>query len=149
MTTAKRDTATSTLTTDQRADSQATQSAQPATHDAASGVRRGKVEVSAHAIASIAAQAAAECYGVVGLTARRQGLGAVQRLAPAEIARGVDVRFVADTVTIDLWVILEHRLRVVEVAHNVMVIVKYAVEQALGLHVAQVNVTIQALRVRE
>ncbi|MDE3230138.1 MAG: Asp23/Gls24 family envelope stress response protein, partial [Chloroflexota bacterium] len=74
---------------------------------------------------------------------------AVQRLAPAEIARGVDVRFIADTVTIDLWVIMEHHLRVVEVAHNVMVIVKYAVEQALGLPVAQVNVNIQALRVRE
>jgi uncharacterized alkaline shock family protein YloU len=30
-----------------------------------------------------------------------------------------------------------------------MVIVKYAVEQALGLHVVQVNVNVQALRVRE
>jgi uncharacterized alkaline shock family protein YloU len=141
MTTANRDTTPTPLPADQRAGQAA-----PA---APSAARRGKVEVSAHAIASIAAQAAAECYGVAGLTAHRQGLGAVQRLAPTEIARGVDVRFIADTVTIDLWVILEHRLRVVEVAHNVMVIVKYAVEQALGLHVAQVNVNIQALRVRK
>lgn len=149
MTTAKRDTATSTPPADQRADPRAAQRAGPVAPDTQSVVRRGKVEVSAHAIASIAAQAAVECYGVADLTARRQGLGAVQPLAATEIARGVDVRFVADTVTIDLWVILEHRLRVVEVAHNVMVIVKYAVEQALGLHVAQVNVNIQALRVRE
>lgn len=111
--------------------------------------RRGKVEVSAHAIATIAAQATTECYGVVGMASRRSRLGAVQRLSPDEYARGVSVRFIADHVEIDLWVILEHRLRVVEVAHNIMVIVKYAVEQALGLHVVQVNVNVQALRVRE
>ncbi len=111
--------------------------------------RRGKVEVSAHAIATIAAQATVECYGVAGIAPRRQRLGAVQRLAPEDYTRGVDVRFAEDHVVIEVWVILEHRLRVVEVAHNVMVIVKYAVEQALGLHVAQVNVTVQALRVRE
>lgn len=110
--------------------------------------RRGKVRVSAQAIATIAAQATAECYGVVGLTAHRQRLGSVQRLAPDALAHGVDVRFAADHVAIDVWVILEHSLRVVEVAHNIMVIVKYAVEQALGLQVAQVNVNVQALRVR-
>lgn len=110
--------------------------------------QRGKVQVSAQAIATIAAQATAECYGVVGLTAHRQRPGAVQRLASAELARGVDVCFVADHVAIDVWVILEQSLRVVEVAHNIMVIVKYAVEQALGAPVAQVNVNVQALRVR-
>ena len=112
--------------------------------------RQGKVEVSPHAIATIAARAAVECYGVVGIAPRHPRLGAVvQRLAPEESARGVEVRFVEDHVVIDVWVILEHSLRVVEVAHNIMVIVKYAVEQALGLHVARVNINVQALRVRE
>jgi uncharacterized alkaline shock family protein YloU len=110
---------------------------------------RGKVEVSAQAIASIAAQATTGCYGVVGLASRRPRLGAVLRLSPDESSRGVDVRFVADHVEIDVWVILEHSLRVVEVAHSIMVIVKYAVEQALGVRVVQVNVNVQALRVRE
>lgn len=119
----------------------------PAT--ASGAVRFGEVKVSAHAIATIAAQAAVECYGVVGVTAHRQRIGAVQRLGADELARGVDVRFVEDHVVIDVWAILEHSLRVVEVAHNIMVIVKYAVEQALGLHVVQVNVNVQALRVRE
>ena len=120
-----------------------------ATGATASPPRSGKVEVSAQAIGAIAAQAALECYGVAGLTSRRRRLGAVERLAPADLARGVEVRFVADHVEIELWVILEHSLRVVEVAHNIMVIVKYAVEQALELHVVQVNVNVQALRVRE
>ncbi|HEY8322980.1 MAG TPA: Asp23/Gls24 family envelope stress response protein [Ktedonobacterales bacterium] len=119
----------------------------PGTSGAASALRDGRVEVSAHAIATIAAQAATECYGVAGIASRRPRLGAVQRLAPADYARGVEVRFAQDHVVIDLWLILEHSLRVVEVAHNVMVIVKYAVEQALGLHVVEVNVNVQALRV--
>jgi uncharacterized alkaline shock family protein YloU len=116
---------------------------------AQSAQRDGKVEVSAQAIATIAAQAATECYGVAGIASRHSRLGAVQRLAPADYARGVEVRFASDHVVIDLWLILEHSLRVVEVAHNVMVIVKYAVEQALGLHVVEVNVNVQALRVHE
>lgn len=138
MTTAKRGSTTASLESVGRP---------AALEDSQSTPRRGKVEVSAHAIATIAAQATTECYGVVGMASRRPRLGAVQRLSPDEYARGVDVRFVADHVEIDLWVILEHRLRVVEVAHNIMVIVKYAVEQALGLHVVQVNVNVQALHV--
>lgn len=129
--------------------SQPAQASQGAATSTTTPPWRGKVEVSAQAIATIAAQATAECYGVVGLTAHRQRLGSVQRLTSETLARGVDVRFADDHVVIDVWVILEHSLRVVEVAHNIMVIVKYAVEQALGLQIAQVNVNVQALRVRE
>jgi uncharacterized alkaline shock family protein YloU len=125
------------------------QSAPSPTDAAPVAQRPGKVEVSAHAIAAIAAQATTECYGVYGLASRRLRLGEVQRLAADARTRGVDVRFVDDHVVIDVWVILEHSLRVIEVAHNIMVIVKYAVEQALGLQVAQVNVNVQALHVRE
>lgn len=147
MTTAKRRSPTSIQ------QAQPTPSTRPEQADArviADAQRQGKVEVSAHAIATIAARAAVECYGVVGIAPRHPRLGAaVQRLEPEESARGVEVRFVDDHVVIDVWVILEHSLRVVEVAHNIMVIVKYAVELALGLHVARVNVNVQALRVRE
>jgi len=153
MTTAKRmgRSAARDATCDAEVGAPALSVAAPATRaaDAPATPRRGKVEVSAHAIGAIAAQAALECYGVAGLASRRQRLGAIERLAPADLARGVEARFIEDHVVIDLWVILEHSLRVVEVAHNIMVIVKYAVEQALELHVVQVNVNVQALRVRD
>ena len=107
----------------------------------------GKIEVSARAIATIAARAATECYGVASLAPRYAGFHLVERLAPERAARGVEARFVDDHVVIDLWVVLEGGLRVIEVAHMIMVSVKYAVEEALGLRVARVNVNIQALRV--
>jgi uncharacterized alkaline shock family protein YloU len=158
MTTAKRrattsspapDTVPDTATSQATSQASSERRASPLSQNAAGARRDGKVEVAAQAIATIAAQAATECYGVAGIASRHPRLGALQRLAPTDYARGVEVRFVDDHVVIDLWLILEHSLRVVEVAHNVMVIVKYAVEQALGLHVVEVNINVQALRVRE
>lgn len=105
----------------------------------------GKIEVPARAIAAIAARAVSECYGVVGLAPRHTGLRPVERLTPERAARGIDTRFVDGSIIVEVWVILECGLRVIEVAHTIMVGVKYALEEALGLRVARVNVNIQAL----
>lgn len=127
----------------------------------------GKIEVSTHAIASIAGRAVAECYGVVGIAVRRPWLspwlgerlaalldpwlgflpGAVELAAPDQYARGVDVRFVDDHIAIDVNVVVEHGLRITEIAHNIMATVKFAVEQSLGVRVVRVNVNVQALRI--
>ena len=106
----------------------------------------GKIAVSTRVIAAIAAHAAADCYGVVGLAPRQSGLRPVERLTPERAARGVEARLVDGQIVVEMWVILESGSRVIEVAHNIMVCVKYAVEEALGLPVARVNVNIQALQ---
>lgn len=111
--------------------------------------RPGKIEVSAQAIATVAARAAAECYGVVGIASRRASLGGVELLPPARYDRGVDVRFTHDHVTIEVYVVMEYGLRISEIARNLIKDVKYAVESALGLHVVEVNVNVQGLRVSE
>ncbi|HLY32883.1 MAG TPA: Asp23/Gls24 family envelope stress response protein [Ktedonobacterales bacterium] len=115
----------------------------------------GKIRVSAQAIATIAGRAVAESYGVVGVAAKRTWLGQwlgfwpgdVRLVAPEEYARGVDVRFRDDSISIDVNVVLEHGLRVSEIAHNIMTSVKFAVEEALGVRVVRVNVNVLALRV--
>ncbi|HKT37058.1 MAG TPA: Asp23/Gls24 family envelope stress response protein [Ktedonobacterales bacterium] len=112
-----------------------------------SPMQRGKIEVAPRAIATIAGRAVAECYGVVGIAARRTRLGAVEMLAPEHYNRGVEVRFANDHITIEVYVVLEHGLRISEIAHNIMEGVKFAVEKALGMRVVQVNVNVQALRV--
>ncbi len=128
--------------------------------------RPGKIEVSAHAIATIAGRAVAECYGVVGIAVRRPWLspwlgeqiggwldpwlgflpGAVELAPPDYYARGVDVRFVDDYITIDVNVVVEQGLRITEIAHNIMANVQFAVEQSLRVRVVRVNVNVQALR---
>jgi uncharacterized alkaline shock family protein YloU len=111
--------------------------------------RQGKIEVSTRAIATVAGRAVADSYGVVGIAARRARFGGVEILTPEHYSRGVDVRFEKDYVRIDLYVVLEHGLRITTIAHNIMANVKFAVERTLGLRVVQVNVNVQGLRVSE
>lgn len=109
--------------------------------------RNGRIEVSPRAIASVAGQAVSRCYGVVGVADCQSRFGRVRVLAPGQYSRGVVVKFVDDHVSIDLYVVLEHGLRITEIAHSIMSTVKYAVERALGLPVVRVNVNVQDLRV--
>ncbi len=119
------------------------------TSSVSSVARQGKIEVSARAIATVAGRAVADSYGVVGIAARRARFGGVEILMPEHYSRGVDVRFEKDHVRIDLYVVLEHGLRITTIAHNIMANVKFAVERTLGLRVVQVNVNVQGLRVSE
>ena len=50
---------------------------------------------------------------------------------------------------IDLYVIMEYGVRVSEVAHNIMQSVKFNVEKALGVPVAEINVYVQGLRISD
>jgi uncharacterized alkaline shock family protein YloU len=114
---------------------------------ATTGVWQGKIEVSPRAIATITGRAVAECYGVVGIAARRPRFATVELLVPEDYHRGVEVRFTDDHIAIDVFVVLEHGLRITEIAHNIMESVKFAVERTLGLRVVRINVNVQALRV--
>ena len=107
----------------------------------------GKIEVAPRAIARVAGHAVAQSYGVVGVAAKHPRVVGVEVLSPQHYGRGIEVHFTDDYVTIDLHLVLEHGLRITEIAHNVMSNVKFAVEESLGLQVVRINVTIAALRV--
>jgi uncharacterized alkaline shock family protein YloU len=106
----------------------------------------GKIEVAARAIATIAAQAVGRSYGVVGMAAHTFREGVAQVLHQADAHRGVEVRIGEDQIEIDLYVIIEYGTRIGEVARNVQENVRYAVEHALGMPVARVNVRVQGLK---
>jgi uncharacterized alkaline shock family protein YloU len=110
--------------------------------------RLGSIEISPVAIASIASQAVLGSYGVVGMASRTLRDGLAELLHPSDSPKkGVQVQLVDDKITIDLYVIVEYGVRVSEVAHNVMGSVKFNVEKALGVPVANVNVHVQGLRI--
>jgi uncharacterized alkaline shock family protein YloU len=110
--------------------------------------RLGSIEISPVAIASMASQAVLGCYGVVGMASRTLRDGLAELLHPSDSPKkGVQVQLVDDKITIDLFVIMEYGVRVSEVAHNVMQSVKFNVEKALGVPVADVNVHVQGLRI--
>jgi uncharacterized alkaline shock family protein YloU len=104
----------------------------------------GKIEISPAAVASLANHAVLKSYGVVGMSSRN-----LSQLLSCDSKRGVRVRVEDGEVTIDLYVIIEYGTRISEVAHNIMENVNFAVEKALGVPVAQVNIHVQGLRVSE
>jgi uncharacterized alkaline shock family protein YloU len=106
----------------------------------------GKIEVAPRAIATIAARAVSRSYGVVGMAPHTLREGVAQVLRHEDAHKGVEVRIGNDDIAIDLYVILEYGTRLAEVARNVQENVRYAVERALGLPVARVNVRVQGLR---
>jgi uncharacterized alkaline shock family protein YloU len=107
----------------------------------------GRIEVSPRAIASLASDAVLGCYGVVGMAASTVRDGIAQVLQVENRHRGVQVNAKDGQVTVDLYVVIEYGIRISEVAQNVMDSVKFTVERALGMPVAEVNVHVQGVRV--
>jgi uncharacterized alkaline shock family protein YloU len=103
----------------------------------------GRISISSDAVAQIIGHTAAECYGVVGMSAR----GRVGRLLARDRTRqGIVVGGGSDGVAIDLYVVVEYGLNLAEVAATVRSRVAYEVERLTGLPVASVEVHIQDVR---
>lgn len=106
----------------------------------------GNIYVSYRAIATVAYQSALSSYGVVGFAAKNLAEGLAQVLVK-DPTLGVDVRFVNDSIQIDLYIIVEYGTRIKMVASSVADNVRYQVEKAIGIPVSQVNVHVRGLRV--
>ncbi len=108
----------------------------------------GHIEVSAAAIASIANEAILTCYGVVGTAAKNLATG-IANVLSRDSKRGVEVRIEDGQITIDVYVIIEYGTRISSVARSVMNVVKFSVERALGMPIAEVNVHVEGLRISD
>ncbi|MBI4788643.1 MAG: Asp23/Gls24 family envelope stress response protein [Chloroflexi bacterium] len=109
----------------------------------------GRIEISPNAIASLAGQSVLESYGVVGMANKNLRDGLAKVLPGGNYRQGIDVKLVNHEIFIDLYVVIQHGTRISEVAHGIMNRVKFTVEKALGIPVAEVNVHVQGLRVDE
>jgi uncharacterized alkaline shock family protein YloU len=106
----------------------------------------GNIYISHRAIATIASQSALQSYGVVGLAAKNLAEGLAQALVK-EPSRGVEVRYAAEGIEIDLYIVVEYGTRIKSVASSVAENVRYYVEKAVSLPVNQVNVHVRGLRI--
>ncbi len=109
--------------------------------------KRGRIEVSSQAVAAIAGDAVLQSYGVVGMANRNLIDGLADLLQPERWGRGVNVQTRDGDIIVDLYVVVQYGTRISEVANGVMTNVKYALEQTLGIPVAEVNVHVQGLRI--
>lgn len=106
----------------------------------------GRIEISPRAIATIAARAALQSYGVVGMATKNLADGLARALTH-DPHRGAQVTLDGDRIQIDLFIIVEYGTRLTSVAASVASAVRFNVEKGLGLPVDTVNVHVQGVRV--
>lgn len=106
---------------------------------------KGRIEVYPAAVAALAARAASECYGVMGMAGRGLRAGMAELLR-RDLHRGVEVREVEGGLQIDVYVIVNYGIRITEVAHNLQSAVRFEVERSTGVPVTAVNVYVQGVQ---
>jgi len=109
----------------------------------------GKISIREEVIAKISGVAAMECYGLVGMAPRNVQEELTDLLRRDNLERGVDVQFNEDSISIQLYIVVEYGLKISEVARNVQERVKYHVERMLGLTVDRIDIKVQSVRVTE
>ena len=103
----------------------------------------GRISVSSEAIAHLVGHTTAECYGIVGMASR----GRLPRLlARSRLTKGIVVERRDGGIAIDLHVVVEHGLKLTEVAATVRSRVAYEVERLTGLKVVAVEVHVEDVR---
>ena len=107
----------------------------------------GKINIANKAIATVTANAALECYGVVGLASRGGIAGKIQSiLGKDEYSKGVFVLQTKSSVSISLYVVISYGVKITEVLNEVQKKVRYVVSNTFELKVSKVNVYAVNLR---
>ncbi|HHT74367.1 MAG TPA: Asp23/Gls24 family envelope stress response protein [Firmicutes bacterium] len=109
----------------------------------------GTINIAEQVIATICGVAAMECYGLVGMAPRNVGEGLTDLLRRENYERGVDIQFHEDSISVQLYIVVEYGVKISEVARIVQERVKYAIENTLGLKVNRINVRVQGVRVTQ
>ena len=107
----------------------------------------GLITISEDVLLKVAGYAALECYGIVGMASKRTTDGLVQLIGKENLGRGVRIRPSADSVDVDLFIIVEYGISISAVASTIIDTVKYKVEHLTGIKVGKVNVSVEDIRV--
>ena len=107
----------------------------------------GEIVISPKVIAKTAGLAACESFGVVGMAAVNFANGFATLLKGEELAKGVAVEIVDNQVKIDLHIIVAFSVNIKACSDNVIENVKYKVEELTDLHIDEINIYIEGVRV--
>jgi len=107
----------------------------------------GTISISNEVIAIIAGHSLQECYGIVGLSSKRASDGISQLFNLENYSKGIIVHKNEESVDIDIFVKVIYGVSINAVAEIAKENVRYNVENATGLKVGKVNVTVESVKV--
>lgn len=103
----------------------------------------GIIVIGTAALAQLAYKAVSECFGVVGMPAKNL----TQFVRGENANRGVDVKIKDNAIHILVQIQVLYGTKISEVAKNVSEAVMYAVEQATGMLIENLEIRITGIRV--
>ncbi|MPN27957.1 hypothetical protein SDC9_175391 [bioreactor metagenome] len=107
----------------------------------------GNVLYSEEVLANIAGISTMECYGVVGMASKNAKDGLWELLKAENLRKGVKIISKGESITIELYIIVEYGTKISVIANNIIQKVRYNVENFTGIKVSQVTVNVQGVRV--
>ena len=108
----------------------------------------GKIKISNDVIAVIAAIAATDTKGVVGMSGGVVD-GIVEMIGKKTLSKGVRVEAGDEECSIDVYIIVEYGHKIMDVAKHVQINVSKAVISLTGLKVNEVNICVQGINIPE
>lgn len=109
---------------------------------------KGNVSITMDAIASIAGNAATECYGVVGLVPKTGFRATVAELLRIEnYKKGVFARETKNGVEVEMYLLVAYGLKITEVVSEVQKKVKYVLEKTLDIKFKSINVFVKGIKI--
>ncbi len=104
----------------------------------------GNIKIAVDVVSTIAGIAADEIEGVANMYSSFAG-GIVEKFGKKNAAKGVRVDMNDDSVTIDLYMIVDYGVKIPELAWEVQENVKNSVETMTGLTVENVNIHVEGI----
>jgi uncharacterized alkaline shock family protein YloU len=104
----------------------------------------GVIKIADEVVRIIAGLAASDVPGVAGMSGGIVG-GIAEKLGRKNLSKGVKVEVGEKEAAIDLFIIVEYEKRISEVASEVQLKVKDAVQNMTGLKVKEVNINVQGV----
>ena len=107
----------------------------------------GKISLSSDVIASIAGNAAINCFGVKGMVLVSLKDGLVHLLKNEYMSKGVKVQQLEDGITIELHIAVNYGVNITAVCQSIISEVRYNVERMSGTKVVSVDIYVDAIRI--
>ena len=107
----------------------------------------GKITISDEVVATVASQAASECYGVVEMVSRGFGDNISSLLGNSSTSKGVKVTAVDNLMFIEVYVVIKIGVNIETVKKSIADTVKFALESSTGMRVKKVQVNVVGIRV--
>lgn len=107
----------------------------------------GGINISMEAIASVAGQAASECYGVVGLASKKSLRENINELLKKDdYLKGIYCRKRKEQYEVDVYIIVAYGVKITEVVSEVQKKVQYVLERTFQVSFLRVNVFVQDIQ---